>query len=108
MFAQKEMKTDDVRIDVKLNKHIWSKGIRNVRSFAPFPHLWPERDDANWPQTGLPSWCASGCASQVPNRIRVKISRKANEDEDAKVCAWPSPWTPAVVSDRTGLRRLVA
>ena len=35
MFAQKEMKTDDVRIDVKLNKHIWSKGIRNVRFLAP-------------------------------------------------------------------------
>mmetsp|Transcript_12524 Transcript_12524/g.23788 ORF Transcript_12524/g.23788 Transcript_12524/m.23788 type:complete len:119 (-) Transcript_12524:521-877(-) len=48
-FAQKVMKTDDVRVDVKLNKHIWSKGIRNV-----------------------------------PDRIRVKISRKANEDEDAK------------------------
>jgi ribosomal protein L31E len=25
------MKTSDVRIDVKLNKVVWSKGIRNVR-----------------------------------------------------------------------------
>jgi large subunit ribosomal protein L31e len=25
------MKTSDVRIDVKLNKAVWSKGIRNVR-----------------------------------------------------------------------------
>merc|ERR1719199_2199777 len=48
MFAQKEMKTSDVRVDVKLNKHIWSKGIRNV-----------------------------------PRRIRVSISRKRNDDEDA-------------------------
>jgi large subunit ribosomal protein L31e len=48
-FAQKVMKTDDVRVDVKLNKHVWSKGIRNV-----------------------------------PGRVRVKISRKANDDEDAK------------------------
>mmetsp|Transcript_24892 Transcript_24892/g.41617 ORF Transcript_24892/g.41617 Transcript_24892/m.41617 type:complete len:119 (-) Transcript_24892:142-498(-) len=48
-FARKMMKTDDVRIDVKLNKTIWSKGIRNV-----------------------------------PDRVRVKISRKANDDEDAK------------------------
>ncbi|KAK3235959.1 60S ribosomal protein L31 [Cymbomonas tetramitiformis] len=48
-FAAKVMKTEDVRIDVKLNKHIWSKGIRNV-----------------------------------PNRIRVKVSRKRNDDEDAK------------------------
>tara|TARA_B110000977_G_scaffold172114_1_gene224240 strand:- start:7706 stop:7810 length:105 start_codon:yes stop_codon:yes gene_type:complete len=30
-FAQKQMKTSDVRVDVKLNKAIWSKGIRNVR-----------------------------------------------------------------------------
>jgi len=25
------MKTSDVRVDVKLNKAVWSKGIRNVR-----------------------------------------------------------------------------
>jgi len=47
-FAQKVMKTSDVRVDVKLNKHIWSKGIRNV-----------------------------------PRRVRVQISRKRNDDEDA-------------------------
>lgn len=29
-FAQKAMGTTDVRIDVKLNKHLWSRGIRNV------------------------------------------------------------------------------
>lgn len=27
-FAEKEMGTQDVRIDTRLNKHIWSKGIR--------------------------------------------------------------------------------
>merc|ERR1712070_1293466 len=48
-FVQKVMKTSDVRVDVKLNKAIWSQGIRNV-----------------------------------PNRIRVKISRKRNDDEDAE------------------------
>ena len=47
-FAHKVMKTADVRVDVKLNKHIWSKGIRNV-----------------------------------PRRIRVQISRRRNDDEDA-------------------------
>merc|ERR1711874_759877 len=41
-FAQKVMKTSDVRVDVKLNKAIWS------------------------------------------HRIRVKISRKRNDDEDAE------------------------
>jgi len=29
-FAEKMMGTDDVRVDVALNKHIWSKGCRNV------------------------------------------------------------------------------
>ncbi|PKI49084.1 hypothetical protein CRG98_030536 [Punica granatum] len=48
-FAEKAMGTKDVRVDVKLNKHIWSRGIRSV-----------------------------------PRRIRVRIARKRNEDEDAK------------------------
>ena len=38
----------DVRIDAKLNKHVWSKGVRNV-----------------------------------PYRVRVRLSRKRNEDEEA-------------------------
>lgn len=42
--------TEDVRVDVKLNKAVWSKGIRNV-----------------------------------PKRVRVQISRKRNDNEDAKV-----------------------
>jgi ribosomal protein L31E len=29
-FARKMMGTSDVRVDVKLNKEIWSRGIRNV------------------------------------------------------------------------------
>ncbi|KAJ6957702.1 hypothetical protein NC653_039613 [Populus alba x Populus x berolinensis] len=48
-FALKAMGTKDVRVDVKLNKHIWSRGIRSV-----------------------------------PRRIRVRISRRRNDDEDAK------------------------
>ena len=28
-FAQKAMGTTDVRVDVKLYKHVWSRGIRN-------------------------------------------------------------------------------
>ncbi|KAG0615928.1 hypothetical protein M758_5G076800 [Ceratodon purpureus] len=48
-FAQKAMGTSDVRLDVKLNKHIWSRGVRNV-----------------------------------PTRVRVRIARKRNDDEDAK------------------------
>ncbi|GAB1600593.1 60S ribosomal protein L31-like [Argonauta hians] len=48
LFAEKMMRTKDVRIDTKLNKHIWCKGIRHV-----------------------------------PFRIRVKLSRRRNEDEDS-------------------------
>ena len=48
-FAQKEMFTQDVRVDTSLNRFIWVNGIRNV-----------------------------------PRKIRVRITRKRNEDEDAK------------------------
>ncbi|XP_026312338.1 uncharacterized protein LOC111546718 [Piliocolobus tephrosceles] len=47
-FAMKEKGTPDVRIDTKLNKAAWAKGIRNV-----------------------------------PYRIRVRLSRKRNEDEES-------------------------
>merc|ERR1719408_675544 len=43
------MNTKDVRIDTKLNKFIWSDGVRNL-----------------------------------PRRVRVRMSRKRNGDEDAK------------------------
>lgn len=43
------MGTTDVRLDVKLNKAVWSRGIRSV-----------------------------------PRRMRVRISRKRNDEEDAK------------------------
>eukprot|EP00450_Noctiluca_scintillans_P038975 CAMPEP_0194477054 /NCGR_PEP_ID=MMETSP0253-20130528/843_1 /TAXON_ID=2966 /ORGANISM="Noctiluca scintillans" /LENGTH=119 /DNA_ID=CAMNT_0039315975 /DNA_START=61 /DNA_END=420 /DNA_ORIENTATION=- len=48
-FAMKSMFTKDVRVDTKLNKFIWSNGVRNV-----------------------------------PRRVRVRMARKRNEDEDAK------------------------
>jgi large subunit ribosomal protein L31e len=47
-FATKAMGTKDVRIDVEVNKFVWSQGVRNP-----------------------------------PKRIRVRLSRKRNEDEDA-------------------------
>ncbi|XP_057493879.1 60S ribosomal protein L31-like [Actinidia eriantha] len=48
-FAQKAMGTKDVRVDVKLNKNVWSRGIRSV-----------------------------------PRRVRVRIARKRNDDENAR------------------------
>jgi len=47
-FAEKQMGTSDVRIDTRLNKHLWSKGVRNV-----------------------------------PFRVRVRLSRRRNDDEDS-------------------------
>ncbi|XP_048517711.1 60S ribosomal protein L31 [Dendroctonus ponderosae] len=47
-FALKQMGTPDVRIDTRLNKQLWSKGIRNV-----------------------------------PFRVRVRLSRRRNDDEDS-------------------------
>merc|ERR1719453_1173203 len=48
-FAQKQMNTSDVRVDVKLNKEVWSHGIRNVQK-----------------------------------KIRIRVDRKRNDDDDAK------------------------
>jgi len=47
-FAKKMMGTEDVRLDVVLNKFIWSQGVRSV-----------------------------------PYRVRVRLHRKRNEDEEA-------------------------
>ena len=47
-FAEKAMGTKDCRIDTKLNKFVWSKGVRNV-----------------------------------PHRVRVRLCRKRNDDEEA-------------------------
>merc|ERR1712182_99327 len=47
-FAKKMMGTDDVRVDTKLNKFLWSQGIKSV-----------------------------------PGRVRVRLARKRNDDEEA-------------------------
>merc|ERR1712042_1379 len=47
-FAEKQMGTKDVRIDTRLNKAIWSQGVRGV-----------------------------------PFRMRVRLTRLRNEDEDS-------------------------
>ena len=91
-FAEKMMKTKDVRLDVSLNKAIWKQGVRNVRSpreeargMALLP--WALRRDGGKENAGArpdlgTAALARGCA-QVPRRIRVQISRKRNDEEDA-------------------------
>lgn len=39
-FAEKQMGTPDVRIDTRLNKQLWSKGIRWVRLNFSFVYVW--------------------------------------------------------------------
>merc|ERR1712060_981935 len=53
-FARKAMGTEDVRIDSRLNKAVWERGIRNVQY-----------------------------------RIRVRLHRKRNEDEDSAQKLYP-------------------
>uniref|UniRef100_A0A8D0UI11 Large ribosomal subunit protein eL31 n=1 Tax=Sus scrofa TaxID=9823 RepID=A0A8D0UI11_PIG len=47
-FAMKEMGTPDVRIDTRLNKAVWAKGIRNVprRICAPLSRKRNEDEDS--------------------------------------------------------------
>jgi len=47
-FAKKMMGTEDVRVDTKLNKFLWSQGVKSV-----------------------------------PGRVRVRLARKRNDDEEA-------------------------
>ena len=74
------MKTSDVRLDVKLNKALWAKGIRNVRRTRSPGSFALVRRSAVLSADFL-------CMSQVPRRIRVQIQRKRNDDEDAKARA---------------------
>eukprot|EP00967_Tisochrysis_lutea_P136564 scaffold243752_cov44-Tisochrysis_lutea.AAC.2 len=56
-FAKKMMGTDDVRLDTKLNKFLWSQGIKGV-----------------------------------PGRVRVRLARKRNDDEEVRrLCTPPMP-----------------
>jgi|EP00949_MAST-11_sp_MAST-11-sp1_P002366 large subunit ribosomal protein L31e len=48
-FAEEVMGTKDVRVDSELNKHVWSKGVRNV-----------------------------------PRRVRVRLQRQRNDDDEAE------------------------
>jgi large subunit ribosomal protein L31e len=52
-LVTKMMRTEDVRIDTKLNQFIWSSGIRNL-----------------------------------PKKVRVRVTRKRNEDDNEKKSEW--------------------
>ncbi|KAH8024957.1 hypothetical protein HPB51_002371 [Rhipicephalus microplus] len=62
-FAEKQMGTSDVRVDTRLNKFIWSKGIRHVE--VHINRMLSRRE------------------LSVPFRVRVRLARRRNEDEDS-------------------------
>ena len=76
--AKQFMGTDDNRVDVRLNKHVWSQGIK-------------------------------GC----PVRIRIRLDRRKNEDEDAKndlytVCTLRNCTPPTIINTTLRWRRSCA
>ncbi len=62
------MHTEDVRIDNKLNKFVWKQGVFEIAGAGCF--------DAHV--------LRSAGVRNVPYRVRVRLSRKRNEDEEAK------------------------
>lgn len=69
-FAKRMMNTDDVRLDTKLNKFLWSQGIKGV-----------------------------------PGRVRVRLARKRNDDEEVR---GPLPSTRAAPPAEAGRPTLPA
>ncbi|MGH0168628.1 UNVERIFIED_CONTAM: hypothetical protein FKN15_064197 [Acipenser sinensis] len=89
-FAMKEMGTPDVRIDTRLNKAMWTKGVRGFKRRAP--RALKEIRKFAMKEMGTPDvridtrlnkamWTKG--VRNVPYRVRVRLSRKRNEDEDS-------------------------
>jgi len=72
-FAEQQMGTKDVRIDTHLNKVLWSKGVRYVHIFVMDCLLM-------WRKC---SCFMLVCCRSVPFRVRVRLARRRNEDEDS-------------------------
>jgi large subunit ribosomal protein L31e len=79
-FVSKLMGTEDVRIETGLNKWIWNRGEYSV----PFP-----LPSCFWSWPFLSSVFAG--VRNVPTKIRVRVSRKVNDDDDAKHKTFASP-----------------
>lgn len=64
------MGTTDVRIDTRLNKHIWSKGIRCVLKRFSLKNY----------TNVINIFCLP---RSTPFRVRVRLARRRNDDEDS-------------------------
>ena len=90
-FAAKAMKTSDNRIDTNLNKFIWSQGLHKIIiSISPF-YFWQNVIDFDQSFDFSPFFPAhlhlissSTGVKNVPKRIRIRVARKRNDDEEAK------------------------
>jgi large subunit ribosomal protein L31e len=72
------MGTSDVRLDVKLNKPIWSRGIRNVPTMVHvrIARKWNDDDDA---KEELYSYIT---VAEVPPEGFVNLSTKVVDEDD--------------------------
>ena len=82
-FAAKHMRTSDVRVDVKLNKAIWSR-VRLQQSCWCWPQTATGTFHQAFRQDVIKILCIQGIRN-VPTKLRIQVSRKRNDDEDAKV-----------------------
>ena len=89
-FAEKQMGTPDVRIDTRLNKHLWSQGVRlvdvilyNITLFSTWSFIFSSKILYLSSSVIARHVCIVCTLSHVPFRVRVRLSRKRNEDEDS-------------------------
>jgi large subunit ribosomal protein L31e len=75
------MGTEDVRVDTKLNKFVWSKGIRYV-AFGSSDRC-GLRDFFCLSPFNIEVFILFLLFRGVPFRVRVRLSRRRNEDEDS-------------------------
>jgi large subunit ribosomal protein L31e len=77
-FAQKMMGTADVRVDVKLIKHIWRRGIRNVHRRVCI-RVSRKRNDDEPAKEELYSYVTP---AELPAEGYSNLGEKVVEDED--------------------------
>jgi large subunit ribosomal protein L31e len=77
-FSQKAMGTSDVMLDVKLNKHIWSRDVRNVptRVHVHIARKWNDDEDA---KEELYSYVT---VAEVPPECFVNLGTKVVDEDD--------------------------
>jgi len=77
-FAHKAMGTSDVRLDVKLDKHIWSTGVRNVPTRVSV-RIARKRNDDEDAKEELYSYVT---VAEVPPKGFVNLGTKVVDKDD--------------------------